>query len=94
MYEQDVYEQDVYEQDDGSEANLQPIDLAPLPADTIAALYDLALRGNMVEIGKQAIELEHLGALYKPFARELRRLARTFQDEQILSLLEQYQDVG
>ncbi len=62
------------------------------PAEEIAILYDLAMRGNMREILNRASHLETMDTKYRPFARMLRKLARKFKDEEILSLIKEYKE--
>lgn len=60
------------------------------PPDQIAILFDLAMRGNVRKIVKQADELEQSDERYAPFSTELRHLAKTFQMKEIRELVEQY----
>ncbi|MFN8456435.1 MAG: ATP-binding protein [Anaerolineae bacterium] len=60
--------------------------IAP-PQEELQILLELALRGNIVEIGERANELEMLNVKFIPFANELRKLAREFDDEQIRGLV-------
>jgi hypothetical protein len=48
------------------------------------------MMGMMSEIRKQMDELEQLDAKYAPFALKMRELARDFEDEKILALVEGY----
>jgi hypothetical protein len=48
------------------------------------------MRGIMSEIRKQMDEIEQLDAKYAPFALKVRELARGFEDEQIVALVEEY----
>ncbi|MCP4674414.1 MAG: response regulator, partial [Deltaproteobacteria bacterium] len=62
------------------------------PADEMQVLLDLAMSGNMREIENRASHLETMDAKHRPFARMLRELARTFEDEKILSLIKEYME--
>ncbi len=62
------------------------------PADEMQVLHDLAMSGNMREILNRASHLETMDARHRPFARVLRELARTFEDEKILSLIKEYKE--
>ncbi len=62
------------------------------PAEEIEILYDLAMSGNMREILNRASHLETMDTKYRPFARTLRKLARTFEDKKILSLIKEYKE--
>ncbi len=64
--------------------------LVPPPPDEAAALFDLAMMGDIEAIRAQAARLEQLDAQYSPLAAELRRLARGFQINKICELLEPY----
>ncbi|MES2352894.1 MAG: substrate-binding domain-containing protein [Pseudomonadota bacterium] len=60
------------------------------PVEEINALHQLAMRGNMREIRRQADHLAKLDARYIPFVERLRQLAEEFQSEAILEMIEQY----
>jgi signal transduction histidine kinase/DNA-binding NarL/FixJ family response regulator len=64
--------------------------LIPPPPQQLEALYQTAMRGIMSEIRKQMDEIEQLDAKYAPFALKVRELARGFEDEQIVALVEEY----
>ena len=57
----------------------------------MAVLYDLALKGEIPELRKQAIMLEQSGEPYQLFGRKLRQLAENFEDDQILALITHWQ---
>jgi len=63
--------------------------VSPPEAD-LEILYELALMGKMRRIQEQATRLEELDEKYIPFAHKLQELAKEFEDEQILALLEEY----
>nr|MBA3530654.1 response regulator [Ardenticatenales bacterium] len=54
----------------------------------LGVLYDLALRGNMVGVQTYADQLETLSDTYKPFAAQVREMARAFDDNRLLALIE------
>jgi predicted ATPase/signal transduction histidine kinase/DNA-binding NarL/FixJ family response regulator/tRNA A-37 threonylcarbamoyl transferase component Bud32 len=56
-------------------------------AEEIAALFDLAMKGDLKGIVKLAIHLEELDIQYAPFSRELRQLAKGFQVKKIREFL-------
>ena len=60
------------------------------PVAEINVLYDLARQGCMSDITRHAAQIASLGERYRPFARELQRLARAYQSQAILQLVEQY----
>jgi signal transduction histidine kinase/DNA-binding NarL/FixJ family response regulator len=63
--------------------------LVPPPPDQIAHLLDLAMKGEIPSLRKQAIRLEQADEKFRPFARKLRQLAEEFDEDQILTLIEQ-----
>jgi signal transduction histidine kinase/DNA-binding NarL/FixJ family response regulator len=73
-----------------SALTLQPSELAPPPQEELAILLDLARRGNIRAIRERAAHIETLGEQYVAFARRLRRLAKDFEEQEILALVEQY----
>jgi CheY-like chemotaxis protein len=60
------------------------------PAQEIAALFDLAMRGDIKGIVDRAAQLEALDRQWVPFAIHLRQLAKDFEDEKILEFIKQY----
>jgi len=66
--------------------------LIPPPLEELKTLYQLAIAGKMPKIQKQATYLEELDKKYIPFARQLRHLAKQFEDEEILALIEPYME--
>ena len=61
----------------------------PSPAE-ITTLFDLAIVGDLLGIEQRAIQLEQMDETLIPFAQKLRRLAKSFEDEQILRFVKQY----
>ncbi|MEG3972832.1 PAS domain S-box protein [Microcoleus sp. T2B6] len=79
------------------EANEEPLarssdtdELIAPPATEMEMLYELAMKGNFLEIVKQAILLEELEPQYIPFAKRLHQMAKDFQDEELLTFIESY----
>jgi response regulator RpfG family c-di-GMP phosphodiesterase len=68
---------------------LQTSIVAP-PAEELAVLLDLAMRGNLRGIVERAAKLEELDKQWVPFATHLRQLAKGFKGKQILEFLKQY----
>ena len=64
--------------------------LVPPPPHEIALLFDLAMKGEIPSLRKQAIRLEQLNETFGPFARKLRQLAEGFDEDKILALIEQF----
>ncbi|MBE9125511.1 MULTISPECIES: hybrid sensor histidine kinase/response regulator [unclassified Coleofasciculus] len=65
--------------------------IAP-PEKELAALFDLAMRGNMKGIIEQVAKLEQLDAKFAPFATELHQLAKGFQERRIRELIKSYRE--
>ena len=63
--------------------------LAP-PAQEMEILHRLAREGNMRDIVQRATHLAELDERYRPFADQLRRLAKGYQSKAILSLVERH----
>jgi len=68
--------------------------IVPPPEEALDKLFNLALRGNLKEIIKQATYLEETDQKYLPFAAKLRQLATEFQEKKILEMLNQYNKVN
>jgi PAS domain S-box-containing protein len=63
--------------------------IAPPPAD-LETLYALAMKGNFKGIIKQSALLEQTNQKYSPFAKKIHQLAKGFQDQEILALIQSY----
>ncbi|NMG07446.1 ATP-binding protein, partial [Brasilonema sp. UFV-L1] len=63
--------------------------IAP-PAEELAVLLDLAMRGDLRSIAQRAAKLEELDEQWVPFATHLRQLAKGFKGKQILEFLKKY----
>ncbi|GAA6623206.1 AAA family ATPase [Scytonema sp. NUACC26] len=57
------------------------------PAEELALLLHLAMKGDLKSIAKRAVELEKLDEQYVPFATYLRQLVKEFKSKQILEFL-------
>ena len=64
--------------------------LVPPPTEELEALHELATMGDIRRIRELAIQLETLDEKYIPFARKLLKLAKDFEDSQIMALVEEY----
>jgi PAS domain S-box-containing protein len=60
------------------------------PLEELSALYELAMMGDIRGIQEQANRLEQLNEQFVPFARQLRQLAKGFQEKQILEFVKKY----
>ncbi|MBH8561147.1 PAS domain S-box protein [Nostoc sp. CENA67] len=58
------------------------------PTAEIEILYELVMKGNFKGIIKQAAFLEQLDEKYIPLAKKLQQLAKGFQDQEILALVQ------
>jgi anti-sigma regulatory factor (Ser/Thr protein kinase) len=65
-------------------------DLFVPPLEEMQVLHRLALIGNMRDISERAAYLKDLDARYAPFADRLTSLARRYQSQRILALIECY----
>jgi 3-methyladenine DNA glycosylase/8-oxoguanine DNA glycosylase len=63
-----------------------------LPQAEIVILHKLAMAGDMREIKARADHLVSLDIQYRPFADKLQQMARAYQSQAILNLIEQYLD--
>ena len=63
--------------------------MIPPSQDVLEVLYKLAMVWDLVELEKQAQELER-NAAWGPFARQIQQLASEFEGEQIMALIEHY----
>lgn len=61
--------------------------IAP-PTAEIETLYELVMKGNFKGIIKQAALLEQMDQKYIPLAKKLHQLAKEFQDQEILALIQ------
>ena len=81
----------VYEANEDPQAIASDTDeLIPPPATQMEMLYELAMKGNFLEIVKQAVLLEQIDPQYIPFAKRLHQMAKDFQDEEILTFIQSY----
>ncbi|MCU0544210.1 MAG: AAA family ATPase [Oscillatoriaceae cyanobacterium Prado104] len=65
--------------------------IAP-PPEEIAVLFELAMMGDLGGIQKQAEKLAKKDVKYVNFARKLMQLAKDFDEQKILELVEQYRN--
>jgi signal transduction histidine kinase/DNA-binding NarL/FixJ family response regulator len=64
--------------------------LVPPPPDEMAILYDLAMKGELPNLRQRALQIEHMGAQYQPFAKQLRELVEEYDEDKILALIERH----
>jgi CheY-like chemotaxis protein len=65
--------------------------IAP-PQQELERLHQLAMRGNIRRLRKQADYMASLDEQYIPFAKKLRELAQGFKRKQIIALLKQFME--
>ncbi|MBD1849460.1 AAA family ATPase [Leptolyngbya sp. ST-U4] len=86
-------ERDQQENSQVSSASAVPnlsVDFSIPPAEEVAILLDLAMRGDLRAIAKRVTQLEESNQQWSPFATHLRQLAKGFKGRQILEFLKQF----
>lgn len=68
--------------------------MIPPPADEMSRLFDFAMQGNMRAIRQQAAQIRRLDEKYEPFANQLQRLAKGFEEQEILTLVKRYMETS
>ncbi|MGB0384739.1 MAG: ATP-binding protein [Ardenticatenaceae bacterium] len=63
--------------------------IVPPPAE-LEIIYELASLGKMSALRQQLTHIEQLDSQYAPFAHQVRELARGFEDDKIVALVEKY----
>jgi signal transduction histidine kinase/ActR/RegA family two-component response regulator len=79
---------DIVEEASQKEVSDAPL-IIPPPAE-LEAVYELAMEGRMRQVREKAAHIEELDEKYIPFARKIQQLAKSFEDEQIIALVEKY----
>ncbi len=74
------------------QSQIQDGEIIAPPADEMAVLFELAMRGDLGGIQKQAEKLKKMDVKYVSFARHLNQLAKDFEEAQILEFVEQYRN--
>ena len=59
------------------------------PTQELEIIYELATLGRMSALRQQLISIEQLDQKYTPFANHVRELARGFEDEKIVALIQE-----
>ncbi|MFB2936033.1 PAS domain S-box protein [Aerosakkonemataceae cyanobacterium BLCC-F154] len=67
-------------------------ELIPPPKKELELLYELAMKGSFKAIIKQAKLLEQTDPKYTTFAQKLYQLAKGFQDQEILNLVQSFRE--
>ncbi|HBE59434.1 MAG TPA: hypothetical protein DEG17_17470 [Cyanobacteria bacterium UBA11149] len=76
--------------DQTSPLSLEGGEILPPPPEELAILYELAMMGDIKGISDASQKLELLDQNLVPFAKKLRRLAKGFQEKQILEFVKKY----
>ncbi|MCT7949409.1 ATP-binding protein [Ancylothrix sp. C2] len=63
-----------------------------LPPERLEILFELAKKGNLKAIGKEAAKLEAEDSKYMAFASTLREMAKNFQEKEIVQFINQYRE--
>ena len=66
--------------------------LVPPPQEQLLKLWELAQMGDMGELETQINSLEQLDSQYLPFVHQVRKLVESFQQNQLIKLLENLRD--
>ncbi|MEM7344159.1 MAG: response regulator, partial [Chloroflexota bacterium] len=67
-------------------------EIIPPPQEEMAVLFDLAMMGDMIGLESQALKIKEMDDQFIPFANKLHRLAKQFEDEQVLALVKHYME--
>ena len=76
--------------DQTSTLSIQSSEIIPPPQAEMATLYELAMMGDIKGITEEAQKLELLDPKLVPYAKKLSRLAKGFQEKQILEFVKKY----
>ncbi|MBD2496615.1 hybrid sensor histidine kinase/response regulator [Nostoc sp. FACHB-280] len=93
-----VYEDKVRKIKDEHQSSINPLHLTsqasivPPPADELAILLDLAMRGDLRSIAERTQKLAEHSEELQPFAARLYQLAKGFKGKQILEFLQKYSE--
>jgi len=83
------WEYDVKTQD--GHAAFDDRDVMPTPPlDVLQLLYELAKKGQILEVRKQIDAIDQIGQQYAPFTQELRGFAQAFNMKQLSEFLKPY----
>ncbi|HEY9608510.1 hypothetical protein, partial [Allocoleopsis sp.] len=72
------------------ENSLQTAELVPPPAEEVALLFDLAMKGRVKTLLEEVERIEQLDDKFVPFVKEIRQLAKNFQVKKIREFIKQY----
>ena len=77
-----------------AEALSEAVPIVAPPPEEMEVLYRLARLGNMREIMAQAERLAQLDERYRPFANQLKALAKGYQSKAVLRLVEEHRQIS
>jgi CheY-like chemotaxis protein len=72
------------------ENSFKTAELVPPPAEELALLFDLAMKGRVKTLLEEVERIEQLDDKFVPFVKELRQLAKNFQIKKIRAFIKQY----
>ncbi|HEY9876155.1 MAG TPA: AAA family ATPase [Candidatus Obscuribacterales bacterium] len=93
-----VYEEEVRIQGKGNEEESHPksesqnLKLIAPPQDELATLFELAMMGDLRGILERTTQLEKLDNKWIPFATHLHKLAKAFEEKEILDFIKKYKE--
>ena len=64
--------------------------LIPPPEEDLLVLFDLAQKGALTDLKRQAIQIEQMNERFGPFTQKLCQLVNEFEEDQIMKLIERY----
>ena len=79
-----------YEEEATHDQQTEETALIPPPSQQLEALYEAAMLGMMSQIRKQMTQIEQMDGNYAPFAKKVRELARGFEEDKIIALVQGY----
>ncbi|MDZ7958629.1 MAG: AAA family ATPase [Aulosira sp. DedQUE10] len=89
-----IYEETDNDQKEQKDVNLKSkienLQLIPPPAEEIAILLDLAMKGDLRSIARKATQLEEMDEQLLPFITHLRQFVKEFKGRQIVDFIKQY----
>lgn len=97
IYEQNSSIPEISDQiisDQTSTLSIDSSEIIPPPKAEMSTLYQLAMMGDIKGISEEAQKLELLDSKLVPFAKKLSRLAKGFQEKQILEFVKKYMGNG
>ena len=90
---QDLQEENAESEVGRQQSQIQEGEIIAPPADEMAVLFELAMRGDLGGIQKQAEKFKKMDVKYVSFARHLNQLVKNFDEAKILEFVEQHRDM-